>query len=211
MKLAVFGATGETGLLLVQLALQHGHWVTAFARRPDKLCWDHPALRIDAGELTDEGAIDHAVEGADAVISLLGPRADWEGKPITQGTKNILAAMQRHDVRRLVVVSTASARDPEDAPDPKFRLFVSLVKLGARPAYEDIVSTAAVVRSSDRDWTIVRVPLLTNGERTGRVNVGYLGDARLGTFLSRANMADFLLRQIGDTSYLRRSPAISNG
>lgn len=207
----MFGATGETGLLLVQQALQHGHRVTAFARSPDKLVLDHPALRIDPGELNDERAIDHAVEGSDAVISLLGPRADWEGKPITQGTKNILAAMQKYQVRRLVVVSTASAHDPHDAPDPKFRLFVSLVMLGARPAYEDIVSTAAVVRSSDRDWTIVRVPLLTNGEKTGRIRVGYLGDGQLGTFLSRANMADFLLQQVGDTSYLRQAPAISNG
>ncbi len=78
-----------------------------------------------------------------------------------------------------------------------------------RSAYEDIVNTAQIVRASDYDWTIVRVSVLTNASKTGRVKVGYVNEA-MGTHLARADMAEFMLKQVQDTTYLRQAPAISN-
>ncbi len=70
----------------------------------------------------------------------------------------ILEAMKKQDVRRLVIVSTPSARDPNDLPDFRFKAMVILVRLTMRPAYEEIVAVAQLVRASNRDWTIVRIP-----------------------------------------------------
>ena len=210
MKLAIFGATGGTGKQLVEQALAGGNQVVAFVRNLSKLNVRHEHLTIVRGELADQAMIERAVSGADAVISVLGPRGGSENKPITRGTQNILAAMKKQGVRRLIISSTPSASDPNDLADFKFRVLVTLVKLTMRPAYEEIVSVAETVRRSDRDWTIVRASLLNDNPKSGQVRVGYLGKGEVGVRLSRADMAEFMLKQVQDTKYLRQAPVISN-
>ena len=210
MKLTVFGATGSTGKQLVEQALAAGHEVVAFVRDPSKLPIRHERLTIVQGELTDSAAVERAVTGADAVISSLGPRRDAKGNPITCGTQNILAAMKKRGVRRFVLSSTPSARDPDDAPDLKFKFAVRLIRMLAPGAYQDIVQTAQVVRASDCDWTLVRVSMLSDGAKTGVVKVGYVSQA-MGMSLTRADLADFMLKQVQDPKYVRQAPALSNG
>ncbi len=209
MRLTVFGATGGAGKQLVEQALAAGHEVVAFVRDPSKLTTRHERLTIVQGDVTDQAVVERAVNGADAVISALGPRRDTRSKLITRGTQNILAAMKKHGVRRLVLTSTPSANDPNDSLDFRFKIAVGLIRLMARSAYEDIVNTAQVVRASDCDWTIVRVSALSDAPKTGRVKVGYVGKA-IGMRLSRADLAEFMLKQVQDTRYLRQAPAISN-
>jgi nucleoside-diphosphate-sugar epimerase len=209
MKLAIFGATGGTGKQLVEQALATGHQVVAFVRDPSRLTTRHERLTIMQGELADRAAIERAVLGADAVISVLGPRRGARAKSITRGTENILVAMNKHGVRRIVVTSTPSAQDPSDVPDFRFKLAVSMIQLIARGAYEDIVNTAQVVRASDRDWTIVRVSMLVDAPKTGVVKVGHV-NKEMGMRITRADLAEFVLKQVQDTTYLRQAPAISN-
>ena len=149
MKLTIFGATGGTGKLLVEQALAAGHEVVAFVRNPAKLMIKHERLTIVQGELADQAAVERAVQGAEAVISALGPRPGEAGrKPLTRGTQNILAAMQKYGERRLVLSLTPSAADPNDSPDFKFKFLVTLLRLTLRASYEEIVSVASVVRAS---------------------------------------------------------------
>jgi len=209
MKLAVFGATGGTGKQLVEQALAAGHEVVAFARSPSKLTTRYERLTIVPGDVTDQAAVECAMNRVETVISVLGPRGKDRSRPITRGTQNILAAMKKYGVRRLAVSSTPSASDPNDSPDLRFKIAIGLVRLALRSAYEDIVNTARVVRASDRDWTIVRVSMLTDAPKTGIVEVGYV-DKAMGMHLSRADLADFMLKQVQDTKYLRQAPATSN-
>ncbi len=132
MKLTVFGATDSTGQQLVEQALAAGHAVIAFVREPSKLPIRYERLTIVQGELTDPTAIERAVTGADAVISALGPRRDVKHQPISRGTQNILVAMKKRGVRRFILSSTPSARDPNDAPDFKFKFAVWLIRVLAR-------------------------------------------------------------------------------
>ena len=210
MRIAVFGGTGATGRLLVAQALDEGDSVSAYARHPEKLGIVHDRLTVVEGELSDAAAIERAVEGADGVISLLGQGKPVKGTPIAHGTRTILAAMKKFEVRRIVVVATASAPDPSDAPPPRSRLFIGIAKLFLRPAYDDVVATAQAVRESDRDWTIVRPPFLKEGPKTGRVHVGYLGDGVTGSRLSRANAADFMLKQLGSDQYIGKAPIVTD-
>ncbi|MDD1743028.1 MAG: SDR family oxidoreductase [Methanomassiliicoccales archaeon] len=210
MRLAIFGASGRTGILLVEQALAAGNQVVAYARNSSKLQAIHERLTVVHGELSDQEAIERAVSGADAVLSALGPRARSPGKPVTEGTRNIIVAMKGHGVRRLIITSTASAQDPRDGPDLKYRVLVGMVKLFIRPAYEEIISTADLVRQSDLDWTMLRLSLLNNGPRTGKVRVGYKGRGEVGLRIARADIADFMLKQVEDTTYLRQAPLISN-
>lgn len=209
MKLAILGATGGTGKQLIEQALAAGHEVVAFARDPSKLTTRHERLRIAPGDVRDQAAVECAVKGVEAVISVLGPRGNDRSKPITRGTQDILAAMKKHGVRRFVLSSTPSASDPDDLPDFRFKIVIGLVRLTLRSAYEDIVNTAQVVRASDCDWTIVRASMLTDALKTGVVKVGHVGKA-MGMRLSRADLADFVLGQVQDAKYLRQASAISN-
>ncbi len=211
MRIAVFGGTGKTGRLFIDQALEEGHSVRAYARHPEKLGAPREGLAVIAGELTDAVAIERAVAGADAVVSLLGQGRPVRGTPIATGTRSILAAMGKAGVRRIVVMATASAADPRDRPLLRSRLLVGFARIFMRPAYDDVVATVQAVRDSDRDWTIVRPPLLRDGPRTGRVKNGYLGDGVTGTYLSRANAADFMLKQLDTDAYARQAPIVSDG
>ena len=103
-----------------------------------------------------------------------------------------------------------SAKDPNDLPDFKTKTLVNLVKLTMHDAYKDIVSAAETVRNSELDWTIVRLTMLNNNPKSGKVKAGYVGKGEVGTWISRADVADFMLKQVEDTEYLRQAPAISN-
>jgi putative NADH-flavin reductase len=209
MKLVIFGSTGGVGRQLVQQALASGHEVTAFARDPVKLNVQHDRLRIVQGDVTDAVAVERAVDGAEAVISALNTRRDAKGSPITQGTRNILAAMQKYGVRRLVFSAAPSASDTQDSPDLKFKVMIGLVRLIARAGYEDMVGSAQAVRDSNVDWTIVRLPFPTGDPKIGHVKVGYL-NKESGSRITRADAAEFMLKEVQEARYLRQAPVISN-
>ena len=210
IKITVFGATGGTGKQLVEQALAAGYEVVAYARNPSKLNITHEHLTVVQGELSDQALIENAIKGTDAVLSTLGPRGGSKNKPITQGMQNIIAAMKKQGVRRLIITSTLSAKDSNDKPNLRTKAMVNLVKTTMHGAYEDIVSAAETVRNSDLDWTIVRLTMLNNDPKSGTVKAGYVGDGKVGTWISRADIADFMLKQVENTEYLRQAPALSN-
>lgn len=210
MRIAIFGATGGTGKQLIEQALEAGYEVVAYARNPSKLDICHEHLKVIQGELADAALIESAVSGVDVVISALGPRGGSKGRPVTQGMKNIIVSMKKQGVSRLIVTSTLSAKDPNDRSDFKTQAMVGLVKLTMRDAYEDIVSAAEAVRNSDLDWTIVRLSMLNNNVKSGKVRAGYVGTGEVGTSISRADVAYFMLKQVEDRKFLRQAPAISN-
>jgi len=210
MKITIFGPTGETGKLLVEQALAAGYEVVAYARNPTKLDIKNQHLTIIEGTLFDQESIENAVKGSNVVLSTLGPRGGSKDKPLTKGMQNIIAAMKNQSVRRLIITSTLSAKDPKDKPDLRTRTMVNFVKTTMHNAYGDIVSVAETVRASDLDWTIVRLAILNNKPKSGKVKAGYVGSGEVGTQISRADIAGFMLSQIGDTKHLREAPAISN-
>jgi putative NADH-flavin reductase len=210
MKLAIFGATGKTGQPLVEQALNAGYEVVAFARTPTKLSTQNrPALSIVHGDILDAGKVSEAVAGVDAVISVLGPTPKQPEFAVSKGTQNILAAMQKQGVRRLVISAGAGVRDPLDQPKFIDHIFGFLLHTVSRHAVEDMTRAVQLVRDSDRDWTVVRVPRLNDSPPTGKIRIGYLG-SDVGVQLSRADMADFILKQVNDQTFLCKAPVISN-
>jgi putative NADH-flavin reductase len=212
MKLTIFGASGGTGKLLVEQALARGHDVTAFVRNSSKLGLNHPRLKIEIGQLSDKAIVDNAISGSDAVLSTLGPRMSGGPKnsPITSGIQNIIAAMKVHNVRRLVISWGPSIPSPNDKLSLFFRVLFALIKVMASSALKESAGVDEALRSSDRDWTVVRVFAPNNGPKKGKVRLGYLGRGEVGMGISRADIAEFMLNQIEDTRYLRQSPVISN-
>jgi len=209
MKVTVFGSTGRTGKLVVEEALKAGFSVAAFARDPEKLGLDHTQLTMCQGELLDIGAVAGAMQGAGAVISTLGPTSNRPELTVSRGMEGILAGMQQHGIRRLIVTAGAGIGDAEDAPTAFSRLMDALVRTLARNVYADMLRMAEQVRASDLDWTIVRTPMLADRPKTGQVKVAWVGKG-MRPSITRGDLAVFLVSQVEDSTYVRCSPAVSN-
>ncbi|MCB1328900.1 MAG: SDR family oxidoreductase [Maritimibacter sp.] len=209
MKTIVFGATGQIGRLAVENLLADGHTVTAFARHPEALGLDHPALRLQAGDALNPEDVSQAIAGQEAVVVTLGAGAARKSKIRSEGTRNVIAAMQAHGVRRLVCQSTLGAH--ESWANLNFYWKRIMFGLLLRPVHRDHELQEVLVRESGLDWTIVRPSAFADGPATGRFRVGF-GPSEQGLALkiSRADVADFLRRQVAGREDFGRAVAISN-
>ncbi|MCX7668954.1 MAG: SDR family oxidoreductase [Anaerolineae bacterium] len=208
MKLLIFGATGGTGRQLVAQALEQGHAVTAYVRVAAKLNMQHPNLTVVQGNILNAESVLAVVFGKDAVLSALGTRKP--GLPdLIQGTRNILAAMHQCEVRRSIWVSSfgvgESARQLHRLP----RLIIVHGFLRSYMLEKELQER--LVRKSDGDWIIVRPGYLTDGPRTGVYRVipaDAVEQIRRPT-ISRADVADFMLKNLAANTYVRRAVGLT--
>ena len=205
---AIFGGTGKTGRHLVEGALAAGHRVAVLARTPVKLDLRHERLRVVKGDVQDPAAVSSTVEGATAVLSALGPTQNTPDHQVSRGTGHILDAMRAHGVRRIVISAGAGVGGEGDEPKLFDRLISFVLELAARHVLEDMTRTVHAVRASDRDWTVVRVPMLTDDPAAGSVRDGHVG-VNTGPRIARADLARFMLQQLDDPTHVRATPVIS--
>jgi putative NADH-flavin reductase len=207
-RILILGATGGTGRQLVAQALEQGHQVTAFARAPERVRTAHPRLSVAQGDVLDYPSLEAAVAGQDAVLSALGhKRWFYPNRILSTGTRNLVRAMATHGVRRLVCETALGVGDSRGRAGLYYTLFVAPFIL---PFYfRDKERQENIIRGSSLDWVIVRPGLLTNGRRRRRYRHGSEVGHWLWTCrISRADVADFMLRQLADDAYLRRSPGV---
>ncbi len=209
MKIAVFGGTGRTGKHIVEQALAQGEAVNVLARTPAKVEIDNPRLVVIEGDIKNLAAVEQTIRGVDAVLSALGPTSNEPVFEVSQGMEHIIAAMKKQDVTRLIITAGAGVGDPKDEPKLFNHVMNFLLKLMAKNVLADMSKVVEMVRSSDLDWTVVRLPMLTDDPKTGQVKVGYVGKG-MGARITRSDIAAFMLSQVEDQTYLHQSPAISN-
>jgi putative NADH-flavin reductase len=206
MKLTIFGATGSIGRRLVEQALAEGHTVTAFVRDPGKLALQHANLKVIQGDVLDLAAVEKAVQGQEAVLCALG--AGRQGTIRSEGTRHIIQAMEKAGVRRLICQTTLGVGDSQG----NLNFFWKRIMFGLilRQAFADHVKQENYIRQSRLDWTIVRPAAFTDGQRTGRYRHGFAATAKgLTLKISRADVADFMLKQLADKIYLHQTPGLS--
>ncbi|GAA0411212.1 SDR family oxidoreductase [Microbispora corallina] len=204
MKLVVFGAGGGTGRETVAQGLAAGHHVTAVVRRPDAL-QARPGLQIAVvPDLTRADLVEEAVDGRDVVISALGPNARGPVSVCTDGVRSILDSMTRTGVRRLIVVSAHGAAESNDGS-----LYSRLLRAMLGHKMRDKDEMESLIRASAVDWTIVRPPALRNTPHTGVYRVGTDLKIGLTSAISRADLADFLLREAASPAHLHQAPRIA--
>jgi len=208
MKIIVFGASGGTGIEIVKQALEAGYDVTAFVRNPAKVVIQHPKLKLVTGDVMVAAAVEEAVAGQEAVISALGPTRPPMPAMMEMAAQNIVVAMKKAGIRRLISTTGAGVRDPQDQPKLIDHLMKGLLSLLAGDVLRDSAANVDVIRASDLDWTIVRYPRLLDGAHTGTYRVGFIGKDS-GSQLSRADGADFVLRELAEGKYLQRMPVVS--
>ena len=212
MDVTVFGGTGKIGRHVVRRLLDTGHRVTALVRSPEKLDITDDDLDVVIAELDDASAIRKAVDGADAVISALGPPIDplLRSGPLTEATRTVVAAMHESGVRRLIALATVSVPDPRDRPSLLDRLVPVGVGVLIPGALREVQGMSEVVATSGLDWTIARMTAPIDIPSHGTLRAGFLGRDDVGTPMARTDVAAFLVDQLTDESFVGAAPAISN-
>jgi putative NADH-flavin reductase len=221
MKLTIVAATGGIGRQVLEQAVAAGHEVTAVVRNPKKLAAPGRTFAADLAS-AEPAALQPALDGADAVLSGLGPRSLAEAGVATRGTQAIVSAMQTTEVRRIVVVSAAPIgtvaspgrpNPPKHDPGDGFfmrHLFAPLTKAALRRHYADLAQMEDVVRESGLDWTIVRPPRLTNKPMTGTYRSAYGQNLPRGFLISRADVAHYMLRVLEQPETIKQTVGIAN-
>lgn len=206
MKITVFGATGSIGKHIVSQALASGQRVTAVVRDPAKITSSNPNLDTTVADaLVDDVRLRNAVAGADAVMIALGD--GMRGRVRAAGTKNIIAAMRDAGTKRLICQSTLGAGESFANLNWIWRL---IFRVPLRKAMADHQLQERYVRESNLDWTIVRPAAFTDGDRTGEYRHGFGRQARNLTLkIARADVADFMMRQLVEPKYLHQTPSLS--
>jgi putative NADH-flavin reductase len=209
MKLAVLGATGRTGIPLIQQALDAGNEVVALARTPSKMPIQHDRLKVVQGDAMNAADVEKVVSGADAVLVAIGHTKDTPRNMQAVAARNIVNAMKKSGVRRLIALTGAGIAAPQDKP----KLFNHLIKLAlltlSPGVYRDSLDYSRIIRESGLDWIIVRGPMLNEGPRTGSYRVGWVG-VNTGSRISRADLADFMLKQARENTFLHQMPMVSD-
>ncbi len=195
MKLVIFGSTGNIGSHVVEQALEQGHTVTAFVRNPNKLNLQHPHLNIFTGDVMNHTLVEEAVIGHDAAICILGSGKKLSGNVRSQGTQNIIQALEKAGIRRFICQSTLGAGDSWS----NLNLYWKYIMFGLilRIVFADHEIQEEYVRQSNLDWTIIRPAAFIEGDRTGEYRHGFPSSDRTSSLtISRPDVADFILKQL---------------
>lgn len=207
MKIAIFGATGKTGLELVKRALDRGHTVTVFVRDPARLQDRRGVLKVFSGDVHDAASVEQCVKDQDAVICALGSKDLFKNSKIrTNGTINIIRAMKKWGVPRLVVMSAMGVGDSWSSLSLINKLFFAILMPAAR---EDHESQEAEVKASGLDWTIIRPSGLKDTPHTGVYLVGENIRAKTAQ-ISRGDVADLMLLALENNTYTHSALTITN-
>ncbi len=204
MKIAIFGASGKTGILLVYQALNQGHIVTAFARQPTKVTIQHKNLHVIQGDIMEPEKVRLAVEGQDAVLCTLGVAKNKPDTTLSEGTRKIIKAMESAHVRRFICMSSAGIL----GNDSGFFFGKIFMPLFLNHVFEDKKRQAAIIKESSLDWVILRPTGLTDAPKTNTYKVNP-GNPTSNT-IPRADVADFMLKLVTDKRYDRTMPALSS-
>jgi putative NADH-flavin reductase len=207
MKVLIFGASGETGRLLINSGLQQKHGITAFVRHPSKLGIHHENLSVVRGDVSDYHNVESALAGHDGAISALGASTPFKRDPtLVKGIENIVKAMQRQKVTRFIYQSFFGVSEYRS----ELGFFLNkLMPLMMKNVIKDHEAKEHRIINSDLQWTIVRCSMLTHGPATGKYRDGeHITSPFLLPMISREDVADFMIRQLTDSKYNYKKPRL---
>lgn len=209
-KIALFGATGQTGNLFLKATLAKGYDVNVLVRDVSKLKQKSDKLTIFSGDVLNLDEVSKTIKDVDLVVSLFGHVKNSPEWLQTNGTKNIVSAMKEHQVARIISLSGGGLPFPEK-DEPKFidKLIRTIMKIIVPKVLNDAIAHHLILEKSALKWSIVRGPRLTNDTKVGSYKVGWVG-VNSGTKISRSDLADFIVTQIEDETFNYQMPFVSN-
>jgi putative NADH-flavin reductase len=207
MRITVLGATGRTGIPLVRRAVERGHEVVAFVRSPEKLDVTDDALTVIEGDAYTGEGLAEAIEGPDAIASVLGQSSSGPDDLLTVAGNHAIEAMDEDGVGRFVTLVGAGVRLPGESVSLTGRIVGTALKLLQPEVLEDAENHVAAVRESGLDWTVVRAPRLSEKPGTGEFEAGDVTPGRKA--IPREDVATFVLDCIEEGTFVNELPRIA--
>ena len=206
MRVLILGPTGRIGNLVMERALAAGHEVVGLARDPSRV-EPHERLVLVGGDVQDAALVGEAVNGVDAVIATVGPRANTasDEEALAVGMRHLVSAMEAASVRRLIALSGAAVDVSGDRKPAVDRIVSRVVRRLAQHVVTAKQREFEIFAASDLDWTALRPPLVTDADPRG-----YRLDTLLrpGARVTRADVAQAVVDQLGDTTFIRAAPFV---
>jgi putative NADH-flavin reductase len=211
MKVSIFGASGATGQLLTERCLAAGYEVTALLRTPATFPF-RDRVRVVEGNVFDADSVRSTLEGADVVLSALGARSLKKEDVLERGIPLIVAAMQQLGLRRIIVLGSAGALDDSLDKQPAWRRwFVQKIVYNTllKHAVASQVAQWKLLSASGLDFTMVMPPMLLNSPGRGVYRIDGEALPPYGSRISRVDVADFMMQQIGNPQWLGKGVYIA--
>lgn len=211
INILILGATGNIGKDLVLKCLSENYNVSVLVRNPEKI--DNNIMnkiKIFKGEINNKEIIKSSLENIDIVISTIGPSTynHSSNLPITEGYKILVESMEEMNVKRLIALSTPSFYDENDKRFSFMGLMIPIFKLISKNTYNEVNGFSIIIKNSNLEWTLVRVPELKDGNPNTKINVGYIGE--VGITLYRKDFVLFCIDEIKEKKWIKKAPAISS-
>jgi putative NADH-flavin reductase len=208
-KIALFGASGQTGQQFLIQALEKGYSVKALVRNLNSIPQKSTQLELIQGDVLNFVDVEKTIEGCDVVISLFGHVKNSPEWLQSDGTSNIIKAMKKFRILKIVSLSGGGLPYPEK-DEPKFmdKVIRTIMKFAVPKVLNDANKHANLLRNSGLKWSVVRGPRLTNDPKVGQYRVGWVG-VNASTKVGRADLADFIVKQVEDDSFNYQMPFVS--
>ena len=209
VKVAIIGGSGKVGRFLIQRVSDAGYLMRILMRNPDKIKPIDKRMEIVQGNARDIASIRSLLQGCDTVLNALGQRKDKDEAPIfSTATSHVLAVMKELGIRRYILVRAFSIDAPGDHKDLRTRLISRLVRWVIPEIWADWQKELDVLLGTNVEWTMVRIPILVDEPSLGQVRVDLASPP--GKKMSGWDVANFVVAQITEPTYVRKAPFIGN-
>lgn len=213
MNITVFGANGQIGQQLLNIALQNGDQVKAVVRREGALEITHPNLAIVVADYNDEAQVAAVIAGQDAVISTLGPSLNGGRKitnlPIRDAHEVILRMMEKTGGNRFITLGTPAIKSDQDKKQIATIMPALMPKLMFPPGHAEMKGVEALIKASQVDWTVIRI-INPNVKTGGNGYTTSFGDTKAKFGVSRKNAAQCMYDAIRQSEWIGKMPIVFN-
>lgn len=212
--IALFGATGKTGKILLRKLTEKGYLVRVLVRNPAKLKITDSLVSVIQGNVLDETAVFKCLEKSDIIINVIGHVKGSPANLQTIAVQNILKGMRKLGLTRLIDLTGSGVKEDGDHPKWFDRLVVfvmrNLLGKAVRNRLTDGENHVELISKSNLEWTVVRAPVLLPGKAKGRTSIGMVGHIP-GYSLTYEDLTDQIINILEDKSFVRQYPYITNG
>jgi putative NADH-flavin reductase len=207
-RIAVIGGTGKAGTYLVNELISRGYSIKVLLRNPDRFEIDNHLAEKVPGNVNDYDSVYNLIKDCDAVISALGqPKGE---KPVfSQATSHIIRAMANLNVRRYIMITGLTLDTARDRKSFRTKLLSGIMKLFFPAICADKQKEYTLLSESNLEWTMVRLPLIERTQNTGEMKISLYNCP--GKKISSTDLADFLVSQLDDKTFIREAPFVANG
>nr|WP_315423671.1 NAD(P)H-binding protein [uncultured Pedobacter sp.] len=209
LKIALIGATGKAGTYILKALLAQQFRVKALVRNPEKLQIRHPSLEIITGDVKDAETVHALIKGCDIIVSALGMGQPASEKTIfTQSTSNILTAMKALDLKRYIVITGINVDTTYDQKDAKTQFATQWMYDNYPVSTGDRQKEYELLVETELDWTLIRLPLIMQTDEQTVIGTSLVNCD--GDQINAANLARFIIEQLGEVMFLKQAPFIWN-